>query len=181
MKKSLLILLSLLWGFLFINEARAISFTLDASYSDRMLLGYPHSGFQDTGFYIQLGDMLVMSASGISCHIADVVCFGPDGNGEPPPPDITWTFLAPTLSHGSLVGRIEGGDPFFVGVDFSQVMNETGTLFLGFNDSRTDDNSGFFSVDINVVPEPATILLLGSGFVGIAILIRGRSKNECAE
>jgi hypothetical protein len=50
---------------------------------------------------------------------------------------------------GSLVGRIGGGDPFFIGDDRGPIrMPESGRLMLGVNDDHLEDNSGSWRVTI---------------------------------
>ena len=83
------------------------------------------------------------------------------------------TCIAPNLgpSAYSLVGKIgtDLGDEFFVGSSFLGVANDTGFLYLGFNDSHFFDNLGFWTVSTTVVPEPSTALLLSFGLVGLAV------------
>jgi hypothetical protein len=59
-------------------------------------------------------------------------------------------------------------DVFLVGSSFSGVANDTGLLYLGFNDTSYRDNLGFFTVSTTAVPEPSTGLLLAVGIAGIA-------------
>ncbi len=59
---------------------------------------------------------------------------------------------------GALIGRIgTNGKPFKVGSQFSQRINENGTLYLGINDMRKEvdsssynDNSGSFQAKIEI-------------------------------
>jgi MYXO-CTERM domain-containing protein len=68
-----------------------------------------------------------------------------------------------------LVGKIGTlGDEFLVGSSFSGVANDTGFLYLGFNDSSYRDNLGFFTVSTTQVPELSTAALLALGLAGIA-------------
>jgi len=52
-----------------------------------------------------------------------------------------------------------------------------GTLIAGFNDAFTDDNHDDLIVSLISVPEPTTILLLGSGLIGLAVF-RKRSRKS---
>jgi hypothetical protein len=51
----------------------------------------------------------------------------------------------------------------FVGSSYSQIIPESGELFLGYNDDYFPDNSGTFSVQVTIVPEPSTLALAGAG------------------
>jgi len=52
------------------------------------------------------------------------------------------------VSHAALIARVGDGDPFFVGNHWEQLVGDSGTLFLGINDSRLGDNSGSLEVRI---------------------------------
>lgn len=52
------------------------------------------------------------------------------------------------VSHAALIGRLGNGEPFFVGDHWDQVVGEQGRLYLGINDSRLGDNSGWLEVII---------------------------------
>jgi hypothetical protein len=83
-----------------------------------------------------------------------------------------------TLSGGSismtLVGNFAGGG--FITRTFSAVTTSTLVTFSDFNNLssvvfRTTDDSGLDNINVTVngaVPEPTTMLLLGTGLVGIA-------------
>jgi hypothetical protein len=55
------------------------------------------------------------------------------------------------VSHAALIARVGDGDPFFVGDHWEQLVGEGGTLFLGINDTRLDDNSGSLEVRIETL------------------------------
>lgn len=80
-------------------------------------------------------------------------------------------FFAP---FGTLVGRLGAGNYFVIGTSYSSgplVLSGPTQLELFYWDTFTNDNSGSVSVDIQTaaVPEPATLLLLGSGITGLAL------------
>lgn len=52
------------------------------------------------------------------------------------------------VSHAALIGRLGDGEPFLVGKHWESVAGQGGRLFLGMNDSRQDDNSGWLEVRI---------------------------------
>lgn len=53
------------------------------------------------------------------------------------------------VSHAALLGRIEDGEPFFVGDHWLQGAGASGRLYLGINDTRLSDNTGWLEVVIS--------------------------------
>ncbi len=131
----------------------------------------------DTGIALSAGDIVTITASGTWCW-AGGSCVGPDGDNRDR--FDTWVPSAPA---DSLIGFIGGSMPtspfsggFGVGSSITFVAAISGELWLGINDDYVSggvgDNSGFLTADINVVPEPSTLMLLGSGAVGLLGVIR---------
>ena len=142
------------------------------------------SAWKDTGLFLNAGDQFALIAVGIAAESPAGMAGGgrtPDGDGAPCSPSC----LADVPnSRYALVGKIgtDLGDEFLVGSDFSGIANDTGVLYLGFNDTYYFDNLGFFTVSTAPVPEPSTALLLSIGLSYLAIKrtqqIRTRTRRR---
>ena len=118
-----------------------------AAAADIVVIPADAPSWTDTG--VQLGtDMgVTIQANGLACYDIANDCqygeawTGPDGIEEV----ADESFVIPGLNKYALVGKIGDGDPFLVG-GFSNVLcgEETGTLFLIYNDSEFSDNSGSY-------------------------------------
>ena len=68
----------------------------------------------------------------------------------------SWKAL-PGTPYGTLIGKIDTGEPFKIGQQLSFVPDRTGNLWLGVNDNygvreHIQDNSGSIVVQITIYP-----------------------------
>ncbi len=113
----------------------------------RLIEVYADQVWNDTNILVQPGDLLIIRyVSGLwspwSGGSYDAIGFGGDPNCD--------CNVLKGVSHAALIGKVGDGTPFFVGKDFHHRMGETGRLYLGINDTRTSDNSGFLLVQVEV-------------------------------
>lgn len=105
------------------------------------------SGWQDTGIEVRVGDEVrVQYLSGTWSPWTggwyDALGCGGD-------PKCACNVLM-GASHAALLGRVGKSAPFLVGVDYRWVAGESGTLYLGINDTRLEDNSGALRVLVEI-------------------------------
>ena len=154
------------------------------------------SGWQDAGVDVTAGQLLYVNASG-NIHFGAGSTSYTDPNGLGPDQDGSARHsqaIAPDAVEFSLVAKIGGteqvgtGTPVpedypgrgagFVGSSYSRVIPTSGRLYLAYNDALVFwDNSGTFSVNVGVVPEPSTIILLSAGAVSLLAYVRRRRKQ----
>jgi hypothetical protein len=158
----------------------------------------------DTGLDLVAGDRLVITVALDDCWAAGGGDRTTNADGlvgltaNPCRPTPTTNFglytqQGESFPYAALVGRIGNQEPdpspdvapdwFLVGTSFDQLVTESGRLFLVFWDSNFGDNSGgvLASVEaviqVNPIPLPGTLLLFGSGFLGVAVFAR-RSRHS---
>jgi hypothetical protein len=55
----------------------------------------------------------------------------------------------PSVTAGTLIGRVDNGQPFVIGAESDVIMASDGRLSLGINDDYVLDNRGSFTVQIS--------------------------------
>jgi len=108
---------------------------------------YADRPWNETSILVQQGDLLIIryvsgSWSPWSGGAYDAIGFGGNPNCD--------CNVMKGISHAALIGKIGEGSPFFIGENFHHRMGEAGILYLGINDTRTTDNSGFLLVQVEV-------------------------------
>lgn len=108
-----------------------------------------------TGFQLSVGDTFAVHVEGFaSAWHANATdsryWFGPDGWGDNiAPSGAGWPL--PGVPSCAVIGRIgDGGSPFFVGKNRIFNSNESGELYLGYNDNQPSDNFGTFIAFVSV-------------------------------
>lgn len=104
-------------------------------------------GWTNTGIRINPGDRVVITYLSGMWSTWQGGAYDPIGSGGDPNCDCN---VVPGISHGALIGRIGQGQVFLVGKAFDIHIGESGTLFLGINDSQLADNSNSIKVLIEV-------------------------------
>ena len=142
--------------------------------------------FLDTGIDVGATDILVVSVAEDDCWSAGVADRTTNANGlvgfstNACRPVATFDYglhnqFGQSFPYATLVGRIGlAGTPFVVGTDFNAVLGQSGRLYFAFWDSNSGDNTGFITANVDVVPEPATLALLGAGLSGVIARRRRR-------
>jgi phycobilisome linker polypeptide/uncharacterized protein DUF4214/EF hand domain-containing protein len=102
----------------------------------------------DTGLRVRAGEFMQFDVTGtirMSAERGDIATAAGARSGRQAP-------NSPLSSQpaGALIGRIDNGEPFFIGNRRSIRANSTGRLYLGVNDDYLEDNSGSFQVMVAV-------------------------------
>jgi hypothetical protein len=103
--------------------------------------------WSDTGIQVNAGDQVTFHVSGQIATMQGQPAVGPEGRtGE-----TSDKYPMPTMQAGALIGRVGTGAPFSIGTQQTPIqMQSGGTLQLGINDDFFGDNTGRFSVTIQV-------------------------------
>jgi hypothetical protein len=103
--------------------------------------------WNDTGIQVRTGDQVTFRVTGGVSARRGAPLVGPEGvTGE-----TSDRYPYPSMQVGALIGRIGGGQPFPIGSQQTPIqMQSNGSLQLGINDDKFEDNSGAFSVTILV-------------------------------
>lgn len=176
------------------SQANATSFTVEAL-ANSTNGGYGGGTGLDTNIYYSAGDFLSVSVdpndlwsagnlprwSDADGLIGDLYATGSDESGQPIGTKIgtnkgLYTYQGVSLPYGTLVGEIDG-NYFKLGTSFAGEAPASGYLKLYYWDSDRDNNRGAVTANINAVPEPSTLLLLGGGMVGL-VSFRLRRKTK---
>ena len=100
----------------------------------------------DTRIAVGPGQRLRFSASG-DVMISSSASSGPGGSPAVTAPNARYPLAGAPA--GALIGRIDNGAPFLIGVDTQPIpMRNRGVLRLGVNDTDLTDNSGAFQVTV---------------------------------
>ena len=185
----------LLTGFLMLaqGKAHATLFTVDA-FRDSSFVNTPGGRVAgtglDTGIYFSTGDAFTVhldpndlwnagalprwsNADGL---VAPLYATGSDDSGQSVGTLIgknwgPWTQFGLSAPFGALVGEL-GGTYFTIGTNYYGLAPASGTLKLFYWDSYNGDNTQNVVADVEAVPEPASLLMFGSGLIGLAIFSR---------
>jgi hypothetical protein len=101
----------------------------------------------DTGIQVRSGDQVTFHVTGQIVTQKGLAPTGPEGvQGH-----TSQTYPMPAMQVGAVIGRVANGQPFPIGSQQTPItMQSDGTLQLGINDDYFGDNTGAFSVTIQV-------------------------------
>jgi hypothetical protein len=107
----------------------------------------------DTGLDVAAGDSITVVAGGEVFHdVAAGLSIGPEG--IPNRPELLTPY--PEWNHSGLIGKVGNAEGteltrlFYVGRETTITVEADGRLFLGVNDGGRENNSGFFTAEIDV-------------------------------
>jgi hypothetical protein len=109
---------------------------------------YPQERWTDTGLRVRAGDLIYFDTTGnvrLSSDRSDVATAAGARSGRRAADSPLSNQVA-----GALIGRIDNGDPFFIGNRRTVRAPLSGRLYLGVNDDYLEDNTGTFRVMVGV-------------------------------
>jgi phycobilisome linker polypeptide/uncharacterized protein DUF4214/EF hand domain-containing protein len=109
---------------------------------------YPQERWTDTGMRVRAGDLIYFDTTGnvrLSNERGDIATAAGARSGRRAAES-----LLSNQPAGALIGRVDNGDPFFIGNRRSVRAPLSGRLYLGVNDDYLEDNSGEFRVMVGV-------------------------------
>lgn len=126
--------------------------------NDAMLSVPSASGWVDTGIDIRSGEPFSIVAwgqidPGKNTTLSRDIRVGPEGTFFYSDRVLKENYPLPAAAGGpapcfGLIGRIDGGEPFYVGSHLSREAPASGRLYLGVNDFDPSDNHGTFQIRI---------------------------------
>ena len=114
---------------------------------------YAYRGWQSTGIQLDKGDKYTIHAEGQWMYSPFAGPNGPEGHRRFRAPDF---YPLPGVAGGALIGRVgEEDGPFYVGKGTSGYAQRNGLLYLRIDDDLLGDNSGYLTLDVQVIrPTP---------------------------
>jgi hypothetical protein len=103
--------------------------------------------WNDTGVDLSPGDRLILDYASGEWSPWPGGSYDAIGYGGDPRCDCN---VLQGVSHAALLAQVGEAEPIFVGKHYAHVVGEGGRLYLGINDTRLEDNSGWIFVRLEV-------------------------------
>jgi PEP-CTERM motif len=116
-----------------------------------------------------VGEMLLINGAMLSC-----TCSSPPGDGSITGTEDTLVATLETFKNRDV--SMESDSAMFAGRDGDSVTTEVFLMAGPFSTASLQSTSNLF--DVAAVPEPSSLLLLGSGFLGLVGCLRKRSLSR---